>query len=100
MTYEKFNQFLVELKDLKEIEREMNKVFKKFSPDFNYFNFGRYEELVVHILKESFNDTSDWIGYWIYERDWKPTKGIKSKDGKNIPLRNNKDLYNLLTKVY
>lgn len=100
MTYEKFNQFLVELKRLQDAEKEFNVALKKFAGQFSFYDMGWHEQLTVNILREVFDDKDDWIGYWIYERDWKPCKkgDVKEKDGKNIPLRNNKDLYNLLTK--
>jgi len=95
---QKFKEIMQELLAIKEDEKKLNEAFKKFEPDFNYISFGRYETLLVKTLKEAMNDEFDWIGYFLYEREGKFTKKniIKDKNGKNLPLRNYDDLYNLI----
>jgi len=100
MEYKTFKKLLLDLVQLKEDEHKLNDALKVFEPDFNYIGFGRYESLVLECLKEAMNDNNkdSWISYWLYERDGKFTKEhiIHDKDGKNLPLRNMRDLYNLI----
>lgn len=61
---------------------------------------GEYESRYLELLKDVFNDDGDWISYWVYELDFgrKARKNsITDKDGRNIPIKTMKDLYNLLT---
>lgn len=104
LTKKQFKKHLLRLKELTEERNKLNDFMKKskLSDDFNDGIFGTvwYESLITDILMDTFNDKSDWIGYWIYElnfgKDYK--KGcIKSKEGKNIKLKTIDDLYNLLT---
>jgi len=100
MTKKEFAKILSELVAIKKDEKELNKAFKKFNPDWNYISFGRYETLVVDALKINMNDNADWIGYFLYERNCKFTKKtiITNKKGKKLPFENYDDLYNLIKK--
>ena len=100
MTKKEFTKILSELVAIKKDEKELNKAFKKFNPDWNYISFGRYETLVVDALKINMNDNADWIGYFLYERNYKFTKKtiITNKKGKKLPFENYDDLYNLIKK--
>lgn len=97
------NDFAVSLNLLLQLKKDtdnLNNAFKKIEPDFNYISFGRYESLVVKLLATLVGDKAGWIEYFLYERDCKFTKRniITSRNGKNLPLRNVEDLYNLITK--
>jgi len=87
---------------LKKDEGDLRTAFKKFDPDWCDISFGRYETLVVDTLKETMNDKSDWIGWWIYETDCgkktKLTNSVRSKTGKKLPCKTLGDLYNIITK--
>lgn len=103
MTFKQFRKHVLRLKELTEERDRINDVLKKskLSDDFNEGLFGTtwYETLITDILKDTFNDEADWIGYWIYELDYGKTykKGCVKEKGKEIPLKTVKDLYNLLT---
>jgi hypothetical protein len=94
-----FITMIGELRMINEAENELNKAFKNFEPDFNYICFGRYETLVVKALEFAFKDESSWISYFIYDlefgKKWHK-KCVTDKNGKDIPLKNANDLYNLL----
>ena len=100
MDYKTFEKLMKELVSLKEDEDNINNAFRKFEPDFNGITFGRYETLVVQAIKEAMNDEYDYIGYWLYEVDCgkKAKVGtVTDKDGKNIPIKTLKNLYDLIT---
>lgn len=105
MTYKQFEKHILKLKELTEERDKINNVLKKskLSDDFNEGLFGTtwFEVLATDILKDTFNDESDWIGYFIYDLSFGKTykKGcVMSKEDKAIPLKTIKDLYNLITK--
>jgi hypothetical protein len=53
---------------------------------------------LVELLEYEMNDWGRWINYFIYELDfgkkWKP--GTITENGKDIPLRNAEELYDIL----
>ena len=100
MNKKEFAKILSELVAIKKDEKNLNKAFKKFNPDWNYISFVRYETLVVNALRIAMKDKDDWLGYWIYERNCKFTKKtiITDAKGKKLPFENYDDLYNLIKK--
>lgn len=95
----KFITMIRELRMLKEAEDNLNKAFKIFEPDFSCISFGRYETLILTALEYAFKDKDGWISYFVYDlefgKKWHK-KCITDKDGKDIPLKNANDLYNLI----
>lgn len=60
-------------------------------------------ELFPKMLAELTYDSSDWISYYIYELNWGESwkEGmVTDKNGKDIPLKTTKDLYNLLLEEF
>jgi len=100
MNKKEFAKILSELVAIKKDEKNLNKAFKKFNPDWNYISFGRYETLVVDTLSITMNDEAYWINYFLYERNCKFTKKtiITDAKGKKLPFENYDDLYNLIKK--
>lgn len=96
--------FIKTLEEFKAIEEDIQRVhsaMKKLSSDFGGFYMDRHATLIVNLLSMLMNDTSDWISYFIYELNWgKDARigSVKSKNGKNIPIKNYNDLWNLITK--
>lgn len=97
----KFIEMIAELRMIIEAEDKLNDAFKNFEPEFSCMSFSRYEQLVIDALEFAFKDESNWISYFIYDcefgKKWHK-KMVTDKDGKDIPLKNANDLYNLLTK--
>jgi choline kinase len=93
-----FTNLMKELLVLKEDEDNLNEAFKRFEPDFNYISFNRYESLIVKTLELTMEDDSEWIQYFLYERDAEFTnkKIITDKNGKKLPFRSFSDLYDLI----
>ena len=101
MKYKEFKKVMDNLISIKKDEDNLNKAFRKFCPDFNFICFSRQEELIVDLIKMLMGDEDDWIGYWLYELDCgKEAKknSVQDKDGKNIPIKTLRDLYNIITK--
>jgi len=98
MNKQEFKQILTELLAIKKNEDNLNEAFQRFEPDWNYLCFGRYETLVVNVLKLVMEDKEDWIGYWIYELNCgKDAKaGSVTIKGKNIPIKTISNLYDLI----
>ena len=95
-------QFIKSMKDLIRLKRDeenLNKAIKKFSPDFNYVCFDRYENLVLEVLKIATGDKYDNIAYWLYElNEGKDAvkDSVTDKDGKCLPIKTLSDLYNMI----
>ena len=103
MPKEQFIKLMQELIAIRKDEENLNKAFKKFNPDFNYISFGRYETLVVKALKAATNDKYGDISYWIYDlEEGKEAKKdtLKSKEGKNIPIKTLSNLYDVIKGGY
>jgi hypothetical protein len=100
MNKQTFTKYLKELVAIKEAEEGVNTALKKFDRGWNWFSLGRYETLVVDILKEAMDDKDDWIGYWIWELDCgkEAKRNTITLNGKNIPIKTISDLYNILQK--
>ena len=62
--------------------------FKKLSPDFCGFYITEPFDIVVDLLKESFKDKHDLLGYFVYELDYlhKFHMGCVTQDDKPIDL--------------
>jgi len=108
ITKEQFCYYINEIKRHNEIADKVNHQLRKF--DFCSFGYGNYEDLLVNLLHDIFNDKpknnykhyeSD-ISYFIYELEF----GKKYKDGMitekvdgkeiNIRMSNAEELYDLL----
>jgi hypothetical protein len=97
MKFKTFENLMTRLLEIKKDEQNLNKAFNKFDPDFNHLGFGRYETLVVDIIKEALGDKNDWVGFFLYEMGGRFSKKTMAWNGdKPIPLRNMKDLYNVI----
>ena len=96
----KFIKYLNRLKALNQEIDEINKAYnnsKFFSLDISFYE---YEELIIDMLEEVFQDKEGrWIDYFVYDLEfgtrWKKDM-ITDKNDKDIPLKNEEDLYNLL----
>jgi hypothetical protein len=100
MTKEKFVEYLNDLRELKRIESEITKAFKKLNGDFNQISFEKFETLIVKLLEEAMGDKSEWISWWIYEADFGEKKHIANSvtlsGGERFLLKNSGDLYDLI----
>ena len=67
LSREKFKEYLGELKDLLDLEENLNNILKKFMDDDNYFSLDRHTNLIVKLLSEAMNDKSDCVASYVYD---------------------------------
>ena len=70
--------------------------------DFGSFYIADYQDIIIDILTEDFNDESHWLEYFCYENNWlteyKQEK-ITLKDGSHPRIKNWGDVYDFLTNI-
>jgi hypothetical protein len=93
---ENFVKYINKLKELNEIESNINEAAKGI--EFFDISFIEHESLIVNILEDAFNDESKWISYFIYDLDFGSTwhKNCITFEGKDTPMRNAEELYDVL----
>jgi len=77
---------------------KFNKAIQEYTNDTNFSGFFMNDDFLLDLLKELYDDKSDWIGYWLYDLDCgklAKKKSIQMK-GKNIPIKTLDDLYNII----
>ena len=96
-----FIKLMTELVRLKKLEDDLHKVFKKLSPEFNWWGLDAYETIVVDALEECMDDKYEHIKFWIYDLQcgFKAKENtITDEDGEFIPIKTLSNLYDLITK--
>ena len=98
LTKEEFVKIIEEFVSLKNDEYAVHEALKKFDPDFGFFSLSRYETLLVRILESALNDKSQWISWWIYEKECGKRKKmtVSDKKGKALPSRTPGDIWELI----
>ena len=77
---------------------KFNKAIQEYTNDTNFSGFFMNDDFLLDLLKELYDDKSDWIGYWLYDLDcgkFAKKNSVKMK-GKNIPIKTLDDLYNII----
>ena len=101
ITKKQFIQSIEAIRKQMDYDHECTKSFQKILK--NDFVSGYDNNIIIeHLIKllaELTKDKSDWIGYYVYELDFgkEYIEGCVTQDEKNIPLKNPKDLWNLIT---
>jgi hypothetical protein len=94
MSYEEFEKYI---NILKSKYAQMDKIGEVLQWD-DVYELGMGEQ-VVELLSYIFNDTDDWISYWVYEKtfgkEWKEGCATEA-DGTDIDLSTTKKLYDFL----
>lgn len=67
---ETFINTITKLEELDHKMDDVDKSLRTLSPDFGGFYIPDIFDIVINILKDVFQDKDDWLGYFIYERDW------------------------------
>ena len=83
--------FVNTMERLETLDKNMDAIdaaFKKLSPDFCGFYITEPFDIVVDLLKESFKDKHDLLGYFVYELDYlhKFHMGCVTQDNEPIDL--------------
>lgn len=96
ITKQEFKEIMKELISLKRDEELLDEAFKKLDPDFNRLGFSRHETLITKILKITFDDQVDWIGYYLYECNYGENPLKVSYGDKKIKLKTIDQLWDIL----
>ena len=102
MTKDLFTETISEIAKQHNHDRKCAEAFKVFLPNDYTSNYDNHwlQNQLVKILQLEMNDNTEhsWIEYFMYELDfgrkWK--KGNVIIKGKNVPLKNSHDLWDLL----
>jgi hypothetical protein len=94
---ENFVKYMEKLQEFRKIEDAINEVTKDL--DFFTVTFIEHEILILTILEDIFGDKENtWISYFMFDLDfgakWKV--GMITEDGKDVPMRNAEELYDVL----
>lgn len=97
--------FVNTMTKLEELEKKMDKVdvaLRELSPDFGGFYVPDVLDITVGLLEEIFNDTEEWISYFLFERDWLRSfeLGDVVIDGKAVNIKNWEDVYDFMIERY
>ena len=79
----------------------LNKQLKIIIGDeIQIFYLDKFEDELFKALKDEFNDKDDWLGWWIYEKDFGKNKKLTAryKNKKPIKLDTPEQLYKFLVK--
>lgn len=98
-------QFSVYIEFIKERDKNMEKINKLFTEEFEdsiFYPYFRYEAQMVRLLETVMKDKGEWISYFIYDLDFgnKWHENCVTDGDKDIPLGTIEDLYNFLVEEY
>ncbi len=95
MTYDRFEKTMLEIK---KFCQKIDSLSDTFSCDFFVDLTAPLLDETVDLLSLHFKDKENWIDYWMWELDFgeKYEQGMVHIEGKEVPLKTIKDLYNLL----
>ena len=78
----------------------VDKAMKALDSDFCSFYITSIFNTTFDLLKEAMNDNDDWIGYFVYERDW--LRDFKLGDvevnGEPVKIYSLGDVYDFIVK--
>lgn len=95
-----FIELIKQIKFEKDRQDLLNRKLQIILPESRFHFFDRFEVKLFDILKEEFSDKDDWIGWWVYEKDFGSRKDLTAKhqNGKKIKLDTPQQLYKFLIK--
>ena len=95
MTYDRFEKIIL---NLKKFCNKIDSLSDTFNCDFFIELMGPLIDETVDLLSYCFKDEGNWIDYWMWELNFgkRYEQKMVQIDGKEVPLKTIKDLYNLL----
>ena len=102
---EEFVKIINRLKETDDTVRKINQLLRDtYESVHSDFSNGAamsisFEDVVVSLLQNMFNDEGDWIGYWLYELDYgrEYTDGcVREANGDSIDISTPEKLYDFL----
>ena len=101
-----FCETMDRMRQLEQVENDVNDIFRENKIEFNQFSYCEYEDIVYNLLVDAFDDEEfGWICYWIFDldfgREYDDPDGLRAFDEDNniIELRTSENLYDLLVKT-
>ena len=100
---ERFVKTINFIKQMREVEDNINEIFKQNNMEFNSVSYSDYENELFELLSDCMNDSDDWICWWIYDtccgRDVENGRlCAENEDGSEIDLTTPEKLYDFLVK--
>lgn len=110
LSYEEFEKYMLLLKANESFQRDLDEICSRYMKNTK-INSLQYSEVnmwlpslettCIELLSKIMHNKYETIDYFVYDLDfgknWEPGT-ITDEDGKDIPLKTIKDLYNLLLK--
>lgn len=100
LEYKEFREAMLELKKQHNANDRTHKALSMLCPDDYVSNISMpIYDYFVTFLMQIMNDKSEWIAYYVYELGFGllyEEYSITDKDGKPIPLKTIKDLWNII----
>lgn len=95
------NTFVQVMTRLEALDKKMDNVdvaMNALSSDFCGFYIPDVLDITIELLKNIFNDKSDWLGYFIFEHDWLHdwSSGNVIVDGESADLSSWDKVYDFL----
>lgn len=93
ITFEEFRDYIEQIKKNDEY------ISKLADLNVNVFENLTTDSLAVNLLEKLTNDESEWISWWIWEKDFGTNEKLKVYDKNNneIPSTTIKDLWDIIT---
>lgn len=93
--------FVNTMNKLQDLDKKMDaadKAFKALDSDFCSFYVTGIFDTTFDLLKEAINDNDDWIGYFVYERDWLRDYELGDIEDNGVPVKieNWEDVYDFI----
>ena len=93
--------FVNTMNSLMELDDKMNAVdsaLKALDSDFCGFYMTEPASMVVALLAECMEDENDWLGYFVWERDWLRDmyNGAVTVNGEPVKIENWADVYDFI----
>lgn len=97
MTLNEFQGFMNEIKKVYDYENKLNDFLKENVED-GYIYQPTCIDTAINLLSFIFKDTTDWIGYYVFELDFgkEYKSGYIMVKGEDVPLATVEDLYEFL----
>ena len=100
------NHFIEVMKQLEELRIKQDNLDVALhdlcGSGFGAFYITDYQDIIIDILTEDFNDESHWLEYFCYENDWLARykqEQITLEDGSHPKIENWGDVYDFLTNI-
>ena len=92
---EQFCSIMDAIHEQDELTEDICRSLERIADIFAFDVDNKYRKALVDLLVYLFDDTSDWIGYWMYEAYWKPFSWWDEQDVEHT-VSSHEELYDFL----